>query len=518
MNGGRIKERMRMILALSLVCISLFGCRSSHGNEAREIPADTSKPDITQGEKPGGTEIRYHCGIQADKKLVWVCDYSFLVNVEDELLDEFNRLLVEEYECDFTVDFIGINSRDYISYQAELRNKMKNKEQADILYTGLGREDKADTYTQAIKDALILPLTELLRNTEYGKELYQAFDGKFWESMKYNGIIYGLRPLEEIALRNCILANNKYYQGEAIAGQVTFDDLGDILKKAYESSGVPDTVLPLYVSSNALCSLEGYMQVSWGHDGIYYKRTNGSWQIVNGADEDRIQELWRKIREYNTLGNYEGGDPSEKLRGGQFYAAIRACRLASLYDGRMELYDSLYEVTELNAVGGYVIYPQNAVTGIASWSEYPEDAIRLISLIETKAELSNLLAYGIEGKHYVIENNKLIKLSYEGRVPGSASLANRMITFCEGLEPVDKTDIYKERNAEAVLSPQVIYQLDYGDYEDRILEVSRIYAEYSGLWNGEYTDVDAAVKALQDRLKEAGIDGLIKKLNELLPE
>jgi putative aldouronate transport system substrate-binding protein len=452
-----------------------------------------------------------------EKKLIWLCDESFTSNVNKEIFDKFNKILIEKYECNFTVEFVGLKSTDYDSYQTTLRGKKEQGEQVDIMFTGVGMIGKAKTYDKAIEDDLLLPISDALVNTDYGKQLYEVYDEKLWDIMKYKGTIYGFRPKAELTNRVFIVANKKYCQSAFTSDKVTFDVIGNILEGCLNNNEMSADVLPMFIDNVALCNLEGYIQIISGYDGIYFKEVDGQWKFVNGANEERIQMLWKKIKEYETLYNYQGGDALAKLKTGQFCISIMSSPLIDLYNGTY-MGDIPIDITELNSTWGYIGYPYNAVTGIASWSNYPEESMQLLSLIATKADLSNLLAFGIKGTNYSLEDNKPIRQVAAGRVPGYtiSSPANRLITYSEDLEPNNKVKIYEERNKETKLSPEIIYQLDYEDYKMQIYEIAKIYSQYAGLWTGEYEDIEKTIKELQESLNEAGIDELLKKLNTLL--
>ena len=47
--------------------------------------------------------------------------------------------------------------------------------------------------------------------------------------------------------------------------------------------------------------------------------------------------------------------------------------------------------------------------GIGKNSKNPEKALKFIELINTNEELYNLICFGIEGKHYYLDENKQVE-------------------------------------------------------------------------------------------------------------
>lgn len=51
-----------------------------------------------------------------------------------------------------------------------------------------------------------------------------------------------------------------------------------------------------------------------------------------------------------------------------------------------------------------------AATGVAATSKHPEEAVKMIEIMNTDKEIFNMLCWGIEGKHYTKEDDMHIKL------------------------------------------------------------------------------------------------------------
>ncbi|MBD5533802.1 MAG: hypothetical protein HDQ98_16690 [Lachnospiraceae bacterium] len=498
MKRDQIKRGLCVFLALLFLCA---GCGK-----------DTSK---TAGDDAESTD--------REVTLTWVY-FSAYGEIAEETLQELNRLLKEKYHCNFTVttDAVGLEEAwDVTDYKQILRERYEAKEATDILYTGTSYVGEVGAYDQAVQDGLLLPLTSMLTETESGQRLYHAFSEAYWITMQYGEDIYGFQAVDEqLVLDSVWMANPLYISDLSERENVSLEDVKSALEELAERNEVPSGVCGLFADPTALCSMEGYIPVCRGLHGLYFIKENGHFRAVSAAEEERLIQDWRTIRECRELCGDFTESHYRQFLDGKFIFAVTSCNLRKLYDGRC-LYDTiLTDVEVLSSKPQAAIYALNAVTGIASWSEHPEEALEFLSLVATEPELSNLLTYGIEGEHYQVDpvtGNPVI-LQNGGMGPNAmTTIANKMITLPIGLEPENKTEIYAERNDSVEFSPEVLYGIHTLYSDPDIMAIVAVYEKYSGLWDGDYEDVDQTVEQLRQELEEAGIEEVLSKLNQLLP-
>lgn len=486
------------------VCLALFLLCSGCGK-------DTGKA--------GGDGVESTDG---EVTLTWVY-YSAYGEIPEETIQELNRLLKEKYDCSFTVTAVPVGleeAGDITAYKRILRERYEEKEATDILYTGSSYAGEMPAYDQAVEDGLLLPLTALLTETENGRRLYGAFSEAYWTAMQYGEDIYGFRTVnEQVVFDSVWMANRSYAADTLEREEFSLEDAKLALEELADRNELPSGVCGLFTETAALCGMEGYIPVCYGFDGLYYIQESGHFKAVSAAGEERLIQDWRIIRECRELCGDQPTDSYTQLLNGNFVFAVTSCNLRRLYGGCF-YGNVLTDVEVLLTKPQAAIYAQNAVTGIASWSKHPEEAITFLSLVATEPELSNLLTYGIEGKHYQIDpvTGNLVILQNGGMgTNAQTTIANKMITLPTELEPENKTEIYAERNENVAFSPEVFYELHTLYSDPDIMAVLAAYNQYSGLWNGEYEDVDQTVEQLRQELEEAGIGEVLDKLNQLLP-
>lgn len=498
MKRNKIKRGLCMLLALLFLCA---GC----GKDTNEAAGD-------------GTE-----STDQEVTLTWVY-FSEYGEIAEETLQELNRLLKEKYHCSFVVTTapVGLEeARDVTDYNRIIRERYEAKEPTDILYTGSSYVGEVGAYDQAVQDGMLLPLTSMFTETESGQRLYHAFSEAYWTTMQYGEDIYGLQAVDEQLVFDSVwMANQLYVSNFSEMKDVSLADVKSALEELAGRNEVPSGVCGLYVDPTALCSMEGYIPVCRGLHGLYFIQENGHYRAISAAEEERLMQDWRTIRECRELcGDFVGG-PYTQFLNGNFAFAVTSCNLKNLYDGRYLCDTILTDVEAFFSKPQAAIYALNAVTGIASWSEHPEEALEFLSLVATEPELSNLLTYGIEGEHYQVDpvTGNLVILQNGGMGPNAlTTIANKMITLPTGLEPENKAEIYAERNDSVEFSPEVLYGIHTLYSDPDIMAIIAVYEKYSGLWDGDYEDVDQTVEQLRQELEDAGIEEVLHKLNQLLP-
>ncbi len=498
MKRNPFKRGLCVFMALLFLCA---GC-GKDPNEAAGDGAESTDQEVT---------------------LTWVY-FSAYGEIAEETLQELNRLLKEKYHCNFTVEAASVGleeARDITDYNRIIRERYETKEATDILFTGSSYAGEVPAYDQAVQDGLLMPLTSLLTETESGQRLYHAFSESYWTTMQYGEDIYGYRTADEQLVYDSVWMSNPLYVSDLSEREnVSLEDVKSALEELMDRKEVPSGVCGLFADPTALCSMEGYIPVCYGFHGLYFVRENDHFRAVSAAEEERLIQDWRTIRECRELCGDFTEDPYTQFLNGNFIFAVTSCNLRKLYDGRCLYGAVVTDVDVLLSKPQAAIYALNAVTGIASWSEHPEEALEFLSLVATEPELSNLLTYGIEGEHYQVDpvTGNLVILQNGGMSPyAQTTIANKMITLPTGLEPENKAEIYAERNDSVEFSPEVLYGIHTLYSDPDIMAIIAVYEKYRGLWDGDYEDVDQTVEQLRQELEEAGIEEVLSKLNQLLP-
>ena len=342
MKRNRLKREFCAFLALFYVCAVCAGCGKDTDQTAGGADGENA-----------GQEVN----------LVWVY-FSAYGDIAEETVQELNRLLKEKYHCNFTVtpEPVGLEeARDVTDYKRLIRERYEANEATDILYAGSSYVGEMPAYDQAVQDGLLLPLTSLLTETESGQRLYGSFSTAYWTTMQYGGDIYGYRTADEqLVFDSVCMGNSLYVQGlsEGLLEGEAFSlaDIRTALEELSKREDLPAGVCALYIEPTSLCSLEGYVPVCYGFHGLYFVEENGRFRAVSAADEERLIQDFRLIRECRELSGDISEDPYSRFLDGRFIFAVTYCNLRNLYDGRYLLDTNVLDVEVLASKPQAAIY------------------------------------------------------------------------------------------------------------------------------------------------------------------
>lgn len=522
----------------------------------------TVRTDIPEEERGLGVALEESYYAEEDAKrlgvskiLVMQLDSAGVIMPEKEIFSKINELLVTKYGCDFVVSFVGLSesaekywldsgrkSNNYIwiqEYYDNLKYMKENKQQVDIITSVLGVAD----YSTLVSEGYLEDITDYLMTAEEGSKLYNAFTEGTWETIARDGRIYGyskgsMFTYHEGELSVLVLNCNKAVAeklGIEIENGFSFYDIGDILENANLPKETAEDIVLLYTPKEYLYRMLGYYDIGCG---IFAKKdSDGNWIAFNGMEDEEFIRLWKTLRTYKGKG-WLRTDRASKVAATKG-EALFSVYAYNLFDNGIEDYplgeeadkilmrgdENKGKVLAYNVILGEIYYDymdmQEDAYGITTWSEYKEEALKLITLLNTEPELANLWKFGIEGVHYEYTDNQITYLRGDEQVSGRRyAPINQFITYPVYLEPDNKLDFYKEEFTNFEKSPFFEYEITVGRKEelretyDSECILYQIYEQgYAKLMSGEYENVDAAIAEIKRIQEEAGIDEYIATIN-----
>ncbi|MBE5949362.1 MAG: hypothetical protein E7261_10080 [Lachnospiraceae bacterium] len=533
--------KRRYVAFLIALLLLLCGCKQKTNKYGFDVVpvADTTKEssisektttdgnvDVTTGDINSQREFMEYITqgagmsdeLEVDKTLVFIADASAILGVDPRIYERFNELLVNKYGCDFTVEFRGYNTSDAVNYQNEIRALQTSNEQVDVLITGGGTANVANTYDKAINDGLLEPLGSML-GTEYGKKLWSSYPEKIWMRVCRDGEYYGVLNMENGNGHPLILINSKYIKDESVVENIkTIEDVYAFIDSLGE---IEEGIIPLVADLDSLYEFEsGYTFYSC----ILGRENNGKWEAYFALEDEKYLSHIKKLREYGTA---KGMSQSAAKTLGKFVVMIDSMPMSDYSGNSIRVKENAQsseyyelEVYECASADGWYEYMSNMVIGIASWSHYKEEALQLLSLIASEPELSNLLAYGVENHHYTLNEDRIVYKEFDrsnGRLPNeSLSLGNYMITNPSGLEPLDKISTYDSYKLKLGIASR--YNVDLSEYNALKYKINSIYTnkDYANwLYKDNYMEL---LEGMRSKMKTEGIDELINEINRQLDE
>jgi len=143
----------------------------------------------------------------------------------------------------------------------------------------------------------------------------------------------------------------------------------------------------------------------------------------------------------------------------------------------------------------------------------PELAIKLIELLNTDKDLYNLMAFGIEGKHFEFnDEGKVRKIANSGYTMDAWKWGNQFNAYVSEGADDDVWEQTKELNESAEESVLINFVLDPGPISTELANFTAVYDEYMYVIQG----MDPNYKNYEDeyraKLNKVGVEKIIKEL------
>lgn len=544
-----VKKYLMTLCVFMLLCI--FGCKKDNLQETIVVTAQiqsestqTLPEEMTtrkglvkentaiREEDRGNGQIKEILGegdakrLGVEKTLIWVIPDTADIVPRPEAVNRLNELLVNEYKLDFVVEFhlcdldvaLGRNGYNYNNMLLDMREL---GQQADIIHSG-----NNDEYRDLVRTGIYEPLTEYF-NTAEGQKLYNAYPERIWKKTYINGDSYGYASLIYPGIRAAAIYNTEAAGKYGI--EISDDEWSfyDIEKYMTGIDLGKCNMMPVYCESRALLMLEGYRTDELIGGSILFKEdaVNG-WAAVDITEEEELKKLWKTIKKYKANGWYVSYETEKKavVRAGalEYIFAFQAFNTTDLIGDKISRSGdfTVHDVQVGDIEYGFNNLMLNMVVGVCSWSEYKEEALKFITIMQTSKEISNLLCYGIEGVHYLYQNGTPLGMS--GKTMDLpiifSELANINLLYSVLAEPEDKL-VYSTEISECFPdSVSMTYDIDVSRYKTQLTKIQFIFDRYcTSLFSG-MCDVDATVAEFKEKLEAEGYSEIINEINRQIRE
>ena len=422
------------------------------------------------------------------------------------VLDEVNKITEKKIGAKIDMSFI-----DDGAYTEKMNMKLATKEKFDICFTGY-----INPYATGVDNEVYYPLTELIdRNCP---ELWKEMPDFWWDAVRRNGEIYAV-PNQQVATTVPALTMDRKW-----ADKYNFD----------------------WEKVSSVDDIEPFLQTIKDNEPDYYPtRPYGNYWIKNyegittGVGIDLREKGLKAIYQWDAEGFMEGlGKIREWFEKGYFRSDI-----ASVMNDETDFKAGKYVVTGTGWKPGFEA-TQNAMLGgdniamkinrptigtatliatmyaVSKYSDNPDYAIKFINLVNTDKDVYNLLAHGIEGKHYTWVDDKHIKLNENGGyyVNASWKFGNQFNAYL--LEGQDE-NVWEETvkfNETADRSRLIGFLFSTENVQTEISQIATVNKEYKNMLNNGSADYKTYFKEYKKKMMDAGIENVLKEVQRQLDE
>jgi ABC-type sugar transport system, periplasmic component len=433
--------------------------------------------------------------------------------------DEVNKIVTEKINA--TVDMKII---DWGQYADKMNVLVSSGEAFDLCFTS----SWSNYYLPMVYKNAYLPLDELIE--KYAVNYKKAVPAKVLPANKVKGKTYAMIGLQVLARSSSLIGQKKYFDKYGVNPDSIkkLEDLTPLFEKIVQNE---KGMYPIDVTYKGLLndywSALGIEFISEDNPaGTYYK---DPYKVVNLFNTPEFAAHIKLMREWYQKGIIRKDaaiykDDTQDRNAGKIVTAINTLNP----DTKASLKDYMGDGDPNNVVGvnlspyylstGAVIA---TMTAVSRTSKDPDRAVMFYDLLYSKDDtrLSNLIAFGVENKHYKKVGEDVIQ-----QIPNSGYWLNCAWETGSGfavyrLDPSQpKWDLGEKINEDAIATGLLGFSFDPTPVKSEMTQFQSVRNEYyPGLVTGSI-DPDKNLPIFQEKMKEAGVDKIIAEVQKQINE
>ncbi|WP_027293099.1 ABC transporter substrate-binding protein [Robinsoniella sp. KNHs210] len=491
--------KRKKLVALGLAAVMAAGALTGCGGASTDKKKAVAEGTTDSGEKQEAVNIKIHTIISDQQDGEAVMD----------ALNEYTR-----EKIGVTVDYVFHGG----AYADKIQTIIASGEEYDACFTS----NWLNPYNTNVAKGAFLNIQDLL--PEAAPQLYKLIPDYMWEGVTVDSGIYAI-PNQQIVARQMFTCLSKEFADFAESKGIKTADIKD-LKTAenyaqviYDEYGAKLGGID-FTQSSSYC---GYECISDYLSAGVIKMDDKTARVVNFYETDEWMDLLKELEKLNAMGLLDGecGYMPEYAE-----SQSRANKISLQYGGTykpgVEAEEEARRGMKFVTASTMDVPPYistNSITatmyGISVTSKHPEETLKYLQLINTDPYAINLLAYGIEGKHYEkIDDHFIRTIPDSGYSHGQSwGLGNVFNTYALDGQPEDVWAQTKAMNDSAVVSPILGFSFNSEPVKSEITNVAKVVKQYESLVGGELP-VEETNEEFLKKLDVAGIDTIIAEMQK----
>lgn len=506
------KRSIAIVAAMSFIAsMGLTGC----GDKAAQQPATTEE---TTAEAPAATEETEAEAPEAENKvdtseavnLVW---YQIGTNDPEDLqkvMDEANKYIAEKTDLNCTLE---MHFFDYGAYPDKLQTIISSGEEYDICFTCSWANDYV---TQASKGAYVALNDEQDLLGKYAPKTKELLGDDFLAGSQIDGINYAIPANKEKAHQWGIVylkdIADKYNMD--LSGVKTLADLEPFFKQVKEGEGGNMYAFEALDGESPFRLLDFDTIGGANYPGVVYN--DDATTVFNELEAPETKEFFELMHKFYQAGYIRSDaatitDYTVDQKAGKMFAATR-----SLKPGKAEEESKTFG-HEYGQIGLTTPVISNRETmgsmeAVSITSKHPERALMLLELFNTDPEFNNIINFGIEGTHYVKNDDGSIS---SGPDAGKYTLnlgwamGNQFINYLWDSEDPEKWAKFEQFNNEANVTHTLGFVFKADNVQTEIANCTNVWGQYVPSLETGSVDPNEVLPEAIEALKAAGADTII---------
>lgn len=438
-----------------------------------------------------------------------------LANYSEEAIDQvqtaLNEHLAENYGIQTRLEYIEIGN-----FETSINLAMTTDEvDVTCYFTGTGQ---LPTYVQ---NNQLLDITDYFENAS--EELKNTFTEAELTASSINGRMYGLVRKYQYGGGTVVVMNKDIVEEMGIdkASITDMESLGKVLYQVQEAHPELTYIMAPQTSSEMTWNYAWDCNV--GNTSFAYAEDWNTTELKSLFELDAFAKFCAYTHQWYQDGLIMSDVISNTMEGSDLVSAGTA--FCCLHNADIDPLDTIYSNT---VVTDFIVEPHaistdvgNLQYGISANSAHPDEAFKLLSALYTDPKLQTILAYGIEGEHYIInadgradypEGMDSTNEPYGG-FSATAVYPNYLLLPVKASAPVDdyKTAV-DEWNNNMPVTPSFGYTFDTSKHADFVTAYANLEDKYKDALIAGSIALEDVLPSIQSELESIGFYDVLAEM------
>lgn len=489
------------ILAVVMLMILVTGC----GNSAAPSGSDTP---LTSNDKPGDTPANQE---KPAEIVMALCADNSPHTADAPLIEEaINELTLNKINTK-----VSLQLYPYSSYDQQITLMLSGNEPLDLIYVN------NSNYSSYVSRNQLLQLDDLIN--EYGSGIREAL-GDYLEASAIDGKLFIVPTIRDLA--KCYAVNMR----KDLADKYNIDtsalkniyDLTPVLKKVKEGEG--ENFYPLVTAAAGRSILSYYVTYDPLGDSIGVLLNDGldNTKVVLYEETEEYRDLVKLVHDWYEAGyimrdittTQEGY--ASLLKAGKGFAYLNGAKAGYAEQATRNVGSPILTIPLTDYIATTASVTQ-VNWGISVTSKAPDAAMKYLNMMFSDKDLVTLLCWGIEDKHYVIDNEGFAY--YPEGVDGNSSgwtlnmgyaMGNQFLAPLWKGEQPNLWEQMKKDNETAGRSKALGFTFNSESVKTELAAVNSVRSQYRLLIECGLSDPDSGIiDEYIAKMKEAGVEKVL---------
>ena len=444
----------------------------------------------------------------------WVYRSTTVPTALNEILQRANEISAEK---------IGVTVEMHFKNEEEFPKAMESGDYYDMTFTC----DWCNDFDENARAGKFYNITELVKSET--PELYKAVD-PWWQIGMLGSRIYGVPMLKDLAAEVFFRLNSDYFEGEkglTIPETMKFEELEPLLAMWKEDH--PDEY-PLYMTQGGLSGMfQCHERIVGSYLVIPYSKagTPDGTKVIPVWEDEEYMSMLRCLHRWYKLGYINPDAAATTDMPYSLHTPVRTGTAWTGYKGWSNPATMGFNVKLSRFIGPNMsrATQQGALFAVnaAASEENAKACLRYMQLLYTDTQFRDLLAYGIEGKHFNYYEGTVLRTEQGGNeyrldnfVTGPATSATVISASKDVLADQDLwAKVFEEyKNAKQSDTHGFVYNGSYSRAMTAALDA--IWDENRALLETGTVDPDETMAEIKEQMEAIGLGRVAEEAQKQL--